>query len=190
MSIVEAPSFMTTDELLALPEDGVRRDLIRGELWEEPMTYRNPTHSRREARITSVLERWLENQAEPRGAVLSGEAGFRILRNPDTTVGIDVAYISADLAAQTPEDARIVDGPPVLAVEILSPSDTQQKITNRIRDYLAANVGLIWIVEPVFRTITVYRPDAHPQLFHVEQELSGEPHLPGFSVALKEIFES
>jgi hypothetical protein len=36
---------MNTDELLALPEDGVERELIRGQLREKPMTRRNPQHS-------------------------------------------------------------------------------------------------------------------------------------------------
>jgi Uma2 family endonuclease len=179
---------MTTEELLALPENGVRRLLIRGELREEPMTYRNPRHSKLEAAIARILGDWLATQPEPRGDVLSGEAGFRILRGPDTTVGIDVAYISAELAAQIPENARIIEGSPILAVEILSPSDTQQDITDKIRDYLEAKVKLIWVVEPVFRTITVYRPDAEPELFNIQQQLKGDLHLPGLVVDLKELF--
>jgi len=46
---------MTTEELLALPEDGVDRYLIRGLLREKPMTKRNRWHTRVEARIVYLL---------------------------------------------------------------------------------------------------------------------------------------
>jgi Uma2 family endonuclease len=183
-------TLITTEELLALPEDGMDRDLIRGELREKPMTRRNRPHSGVTARVTYLLEAWRILQPKPRGEVLCGEAGFRIRRDPDTTVGIDVAYISAQLAANTPENVKLIDGPPVLAVEILSPSDKHEEITEKVQEYLNAGVALVWVIDPVLRTVTVCRPDAAPVLFNVHQELTAEPHLPGFRVAVAEIFES
>src|SRR5262245_20137524 len=111
---------MTTEEMLALPGNGVDRELIRGRLREKPMTMRNRRHSRVEIRVGTVLENWRETQPEPRGQVVGGEAGFRLRRDPDSSVGIDVAYVSAEVAAREP-DAAFFEGPPVLAVEILSP---------------------------------------------------------------------
>jgi Uma2 family endonuclease len=180
---------MTTEELLALPEDdGVERELIRGELHEEPMSERSRRHGRVTGKLGGLLNIWLSQQPEPRGEVLVGDAGFRLRRKPDTTVGIDVAYISAELSAATPEDARYVDGVPVLAAEVLSPSDKQQTITKKIAEYLAAGVRLVWVVEPVFRTVTIYRPDAKPSLVHDAERLTGGPHLPGFDVAVADVF--
>src|SRR5262245_13029287 len=95
---------MTTEELFAMPDDGMERWLIRGELREKPKTYRNRWHSRVEARIAHLLWEWVERQPRPRGQVLSGEAGCRLRRDPDSTLGIDVMYISAELAAQNPKD--------------------------------------------------------------------------------------
>ena len=51
---------MTTEEMLALPQNGVERWLIRGELREVPMTVRNRRHSRLMARIAYLLESWLD----------------------------------------------------------------------------------------------------------------------------------
>ena len=178
---------VTTQDLLALPEDGVDRELIRGELRERPMTRRNRRHSRIEIRIGTVLENWLGDQPEPRGEVVSGEAGFRLCRDPDTTVGIDVAYVSAEVAAREPE-AAYFEGPPVLAVEILSPTDTQEMIDEKVAVYLETGVAIVWIVQARFRTVTVYRPDAAPVLFNETQELTAEPHLPGFRVAVARLF--
>lgn len=179
---------MNMEELLALPEDGTERYLIRGELREKPMSYRNRWHSRTEARIAALLVQWSDQQPQPRGAVLSGEAGFRLRQNPDTVVGIDVAYISAARAAQDPDDTTLIDGVPILAVEILSPSDKEEDINEKVDEYLATGVALFWVIDPHFRTVTVFRPDAPPQFYNESQELTAEPHLPGFRAAVADIF--
>ncbi len=188
MSIVSPPQ-MTIEEFYALSDDGMDRELIRGVLVEKPMTTRNPRHSITTSRIDKILGIWLAAQAEPRGEVLAGEAGFVLRRNPDSTVGIDVAYISAELAAATPERARYVEGVPTLAVEILSPSDKQEEILEKVELYLEVGVPLVWVVEPYFQTITVYRPGAKPQMFNTEDELVGEPKLPGFRMRLADLFQ-
>jgi Uma2 family endonuclease len=186
---MSAPTvIVATDDLLAMPEDGVERELIHGQLREKPMTRRNPWHSMLTAVLVYFLEAWVRQQPKPWGRVLAGEAGFRIRRDPDTTVGIDIAYIAPELAAVTPVKARLVDGVPVLAVEILSPSDKHEEITDKVTEYLNAGVRLVWVVDPVFHTIEVFRPNAEPELLNVKQDLTAEPYLPGFRVALAEIF--
>lgn len=185
-----APSkLMTTEEMLALPENGVDRELIRGELREKPVTIRNRRHSRTMSRIGGFLEHWLERQPEPRGEVLVGDAGFRLSRNPDTTVGIDLAYVSTELAASTPETVRVFDGVPVLAVEILSPSDQHEDVEDKIDIYIHAGVKLIWIVNPARRTVQVIREGGQPDLFNSQQDLRGEPFLPGFHVPVAKILQ-
>jgi len=179
---------MTTEEMLALPDDGKERWLIRGELREKPMTVRNRWHSRVLTRIAQLLGNWLDGQPEPRGEILGGEAGVRLRRTPDSTVGVDLIYVSAELAAEEPEETTLIDGVPILAVEILSPSDTVEEIEEKVDEYLSAGVALVWLVNPHRRTVQVCRPNAGPKLFNEEEELSGEPHLPGFRVAVKQLF--
>lgn len=184
-----ASEWMTAEEFLALPEnDQVERWLLKGKLTERPMTRRSFSHSRTEAQVAHLLKRWVDQQPEPRGIVVSGEAGFRLSRNPDSSVGIDVAYISAERVATTPKNAYLVEGAPVLAVEILSPSDRNDDVTAKIQGYLDAGVKLIWQVEPTFGTVMVYRPDAEPEGFNVHDELDGGSHLPGFRVKVAEVF--
>lgn len=153
------------------------------------MTRRSPRHSRPEARLSRFLDEWLDKQARPRGLVVSGEAAFRVLRDPDTLVGIDVAYLSAELAAATTGDAAYFDGAPILAVEILSPSDTQRRIHQKIHAYRQAEVQLIWIVDPFLQTVMVLRLGQQPILFNRDQELTAEPELPGFRVPVARLFE-
>ena len=179
---------MTTEELLAMPDDGMDRWLIRGQLWEKPMTVRNRTHSLIMVNIAHLLKSWLVPQSEPRGQILCGEVGCRLRRNPDTAVGIDVVYISAQVAKQQSDETTLIDGVPELAVEILSPSDVIEEIEAKVDDYLSAGVALVWIVDPHDRTVTVYRTGQEPSLVTVRQELTAEPHLPGFRVPAAEIF--
>jgi Uma2 family endonuclease len=187
MTVAEATTSMTTEQLLTLPDDGVERWLIRGQIREKPMTVRNRWHSRIMVRVARFLDVWLDQQPQPRGSVLGGEAGVRLTRDPDSTVGVDVVYVSAEVAAHQPDDTTLIDGVPVLAVEILSPSDTQEEIHEKIEQYLAVGVALVWIIDPYAR-MTIYRPDEEPQLVNVSQELSGDPHLPGFRVAVADLF--
>ena len=184
-----ASSLMTTEELLAIPEDGIDRWLIAGELRERPMTKRNRFRSRTMARVTRFLDSWLDDQPEPRGQVLVGEAGVILGHDPDTTVGIDVTYISAEVMARQTENSTLIDGVPTLVVEILSPRDTIEDINEKINAYLAARVSIIWIIDPYRRTITVHQHDSVPKLFNVRDELSAEPHLPGFRVPVARLFE-
>jgi Uma2 family endonuclease len=190
MNDIPVANMISTDDLLAMPENGVDRELIRGQLREKPMTYRNPVHSEVNITVGHLLKLWTKQQRQPRGRVLGGEAGFRIRKDPDTTVGIDVAYISPELAAKTPPKARLVDGVPILAVEILSPSDQHEDVAEKVQEYLDAGVSLVWVIDPIFRTVEVHRPEAEPEQFNTRQELTAEPHLPGFRVPVAEIFES
>ena len=187
MSIAE-PQLLTAEQLDAMPDDGKERWLINGELREKEMTRRNQGHSRIEGNIAKLLGIWNDKQPAPRGAVLVGEAGVLLRRNPDTWVGIDVAYISAETVRANPDDESFVEGVPVLVVEVLSPSDKHKEITEKIDAYLSAAVKLVWVVDPALRTITVYRPDAPPQLFNETQTIDAEPHLVGFRAAVRSIF--
>ena len=153
------------------------------------MTRRNRWHAKVEAKIAYLLHRWRAELPEPRGDIYSGEVGCILRRNPDSTVGIDVVYTSAELAAPGADETTMLDGPPILAVEILSPNDTVEQIGEKVDEYRAAGVPLVWLVDPHFRTIVVHQRDKPPVLFNADQTIEGEPHLPGFRVAVKEIFE-
>ena len=82
----------------------------------------------------------------------------------------------------------LIDGVPVLAVEILSPRDTQEEIDEKIEGYLQAGVHLVWVIDAHDQTVTIYRPGAAPELVNVNQELAGEPELPGFRVPAAQLF--
>lgn len=193
MSTATPSRLITTEEFLKLleetPED-VTLELIKGEVEEKPMTTRRPRHSTAIARISHSLLSWLESQSNCEGVVAAGEARCRILENPDTTIGLDVAYFEGTAFVEQADGSRYFDGAPELAVEVLSPSDTHEDISERIRLLIACGVPQVWIADTEFRTITVHRSDAEPQLFTATQNLKGDPELPGFNCHVERLFAS
>jgi Uma2 family endonuclease len=197
MAVTTTPKLMTTEELLAMPDDGMERWLIKGQLREKypdfvdgkPVTVRNRFHCKTTSRTSTHLNNWRDLQAEPRGEVLDGEVGVRLPQDPDTTLGIDVVYIDAETAARQSGATTVIAGTPVLAIEVLSPSDTQGEVKEKVDALLAADVAHVWVVDPYDQTVKVYRPGARPLTYNADQEITAEPHLPGFHVLVAKLFD-
>ena len=121
--------------------------------------------------------------------MLGGEAEVRLSEAPDSTVGVDVLYIDAETAAAQTDETTLVAGVPVLIVEILSPSDRNGEIDEKIDKYRSVGVPLVWVVDPHDWTVVVYRLEGPPQLFGMGQEFSGKPLLPGLCLRVNQHFE-
>jgi Uma2 family endonuclease len=188
MSTAAIEPKMTVEDLLAMPDDGIDRDLIRGRIRERPMTRRNRRHARTTTNLAAVLKQWKDQLNPPAGEVLTGDAAFCLDRDPASTVEIDVAYVSAELAKHAPDDVFLIEGAPILAVEVLSPSDTHEGVVENLELYLESGVAVVWIVDPDLRNVTVYRPGQIETLFAASQELAGDPELPGFRVRVSDLF--
>ena len=80
-------------------------------------------------------------------------------------------------------------GGPDLAVEIRSPGDRQREIDERVADYLRAGTSLVWIVDPRKRTVVVRVAGAEDRTLTEADHLDGGDVLPGFRVAVREVFE-
>lgn len=190
MGKVSITSPMTSEQLFALPgATRMERWLIRGDLRERKMTRRNPNHAGATAALTTLLGLWLRGQPKPRGRIYNGDAYFRIRKEPETNVGVDVAYAGPELVAATSKKAKFLDGSPILAVEVLSPQDKHQEVSEKVEEYLACGVKVVWVVDPFPETVIAYRPDQQPKLFHAGDDLTAEPHLPGLKIPVAEIFE-
>jgi Uma2 family endonuclease len=179
---------VTVQELLAMPDDGMERDLIRGHLKERPRTYRNRFHGRVLARIAALLSHWNDGSSGSHDQVHAGDVGCILRRDPDTAVGIDVAYFSPEVMQRQSADTTVIEGAPQLAIEVLSPSDKMEEVRDKVREYLAAGVELVWIVDPYFHTVTVYQPAAPPRMFNDHETLAGGSTLPGLEIAVGDIF--
>ena len=187
MNATAITSTMTTEELFELPDDGIERDLVRGELREYAMTKRNRQHSRVMVSVGHILRNWVLSQ-KVGGEVAAGEAGVRLRRDPETTVGIDAAYFSAESIARMTENDAWYEGPPTVAIEILSPSDTHEGVVEKIHLYLECGVPVVWILDPDFKTLTVYRASTAPLMLRSHETVDGHPELPGLSAPVRDFF--
>lgn len=186
-----AERLFTTEDLLAIPDDGIERWLIDGRIVEVGMTIRNKHHTLIQSRVNGELEIWLRSQPKPRGTVHAGEAGVRLRKDPELTVGIDLVYLAADVSAHVmaDEESTIIDAVPTLAVEILSPSDTIELIQEKIGIFQETRVPVAWFINPYLRTVSIHRPDRPPVTLNVEDELDGGAELPGFRLPVARLFE-
>ena len=193
---------MTFDEFMAIPEDGVHRELIRGVVkvypsddeelppnpWKTPTTTRTRSASRLLVTLACELENWLRTRPRPRGVIVGGDCGFRLGGPDDDIVGIDLAYVSAEQVAATDRELSAFDGPPRLAIEILAPSDMMGHIEEMVETYHEFGVA-VWIADSYSRLITVHRPGRPTLGFNEEQELVGDPELPGFRLLVGKLFD-
>lgn len=179
------------DEFLSLsaqasPDETL--ELIDGKLQSRAMTTRSPKHAIALARTGHVLLDWLERNPGRPGSVATGETRCRLRREPSVIVGIDVGVWLGPEFCEPPDSPPLYDAPPVLAVEVLSLTDTHENVIERVRLLLDCGVPLVWVADASFQTVTVYRKDREPQLFSASQEISADPELPGFKTLVRNLF--
>ena len=122
------------------------------------------------------------------GKIFGAETGFFIHRNPDTVRAPDVAFVRAErLSAKLPKG--FFEGAPDLAVEVLSPEDRPGYVQAKIRDWFDAGCLAVWIVDPGDETVTIYEGTRDAVVLHRDETQTDARVLPGFSVAVSEIFE-
>jgi len=90
-----------------------------------------------------------------------------------------------------PDDAcieKLSSLPPVLAIEVLSESNTRAEIDRKLEDYFAAACRLAWVIDPKTETARVYTSAAKFEVFNADTSLDGGTVLPGFLLSLKAVF--
>ena len=75
-----------------------------------------------------------------------------------------------------------------MAVEVTSPGDSVNEVEKKIGEYLAAGSKVVWIVDPVRRTITVHRSRTDIAILTEKSTLDGDDVIPGFNCLVAEVF--
>lgn len=151
------------------------------------LTKRNRHHARIEVLVSLILESWARKTSFP-GKVFSGEVGC-VLSNDGLSVGIDVALFSNSTLEQVADASPYVTGPPIIAVEILSPSDNIESIETKIQGYLSCGVRQVWVISPGMKSITIHTLDGEPRIYTKESVIDGGDVLPGFSVVASALLD-
>jgi Uma2 family endonuclease len=157
-------------------------ELVDGVLVEKAMGFR-------ESFLAITLSAILWGFVQPRKlGVVTGADGMMRLSSGLVRIP-DVAFISWErLPGRRIPREPIPALAPDLAVEVLSPGNTPGEMARKRQEYFAAGVQVVWIVDPVARTVAVYTAPEHYSIWQEDQMLAGDPVLLGFTLSLRELF--
>jgi Uma2 family endonuclease len=101
----------------------------------------------------------------------------------------DVAFISWDRLPGRRMPTEAIPGlAPNLAIEVLSEGNTPGEMARKRREYFAAGVQLVWLVDLRTRTVEVFTAPEQSVLLHADHTLDGGTVLPGFVLPVHELF--
>jgi len=172
---------MTVKEFENIDDDYHRHELIKGEL----LTMNPPKSLHGRVAINLAIILGLHVRANRLGVVYS-ESGYHLERDPDTVLGPDMSFLSGEHVDKA--DDGYYQGPPDLAIEVLSPGDRKSYVERKLAIYLETGTRSIWLVNPRRRTVEVISSLNNRRMLHEDDELVDDT-VPGFRVKVSEIFE-
>ncbi|MBI2877666.1 MAG: Uma2 family endonuclease [Candidatus Tectomicrobia bacterium] len=175
---------MTAEELIRLPDEGKRYELIEGEL--RVMAPGGARHGTIAGTLCGLVSAHV--RAHNLGVVCAAETGYRLKRDPDTVRAPDLSFVSHDRIPPQGIPDSYWDLVPDLAVEVVSPSDTADEVLEKVGVWLAAGTRMVWVVHPKTRTVTSYRSLKEIRVLTAEESLEGEDVVPGLSLRIGDLF--
>jgi Uma2 family endonuclease len=119
------------------------------------------------------------------------EVLFRLRASPLLERRPDLAFVAYDRLPNPilpDEDPRVWEVVPNLAAEVVSPTNTFDEILDKIRDYFANGVQLVWVIHPRHRLAYVYQSPTQNRILQETDDLEGGNVLPGFRVTIRDLF--
>ena len=177
------PGTATVDDVLEIDAHEDRFcELVDGVLVEKTMGFQ-------ESQIAILIAAAIGTFAKKHDlGVVTGEGGMILFPGNQLRIP-DVAFVSWD---QFPEGEIPAEPAPEivpdLAVEVLSRSNSPGEMSRKLREYFAAGVQLVWYVDPVGKSVTVYTAVSRSKVVPLEGMLDGGKVLPGFTLPVRDIF--
>lgn len=122
------------------------------------------------------------------GLITPADGMMRLLRRQVRIP--DISFISYDSLP----DGKLPPGaaPPIrpdLAVEVISESNSEMEMHNKLGEYFEAGTKLVWYIYPLTRTIDVYTAIDQKTTLDEGDTLTGGDVLPGFEIKVAEVFD-
>jgi Uma2 family endonuclease len=176
---------ITAQELLEMPDDGFRYELVKGEL--KRMAPAGHEHGRVAINFAWPLAQHVA--ANDLGVVCAAETGFRLSLAPDTVRAPDAAFVSRERLAGLGKIEGYFPGAPDLAVEVVSPGDTYSEVEEKAIQWLEAGTLAVLVLNPRKRTVTAYRSLSEIVILSDGAILDLDFVVPRFKIAVKDIFD-
>ncbi len=174
---------LTYRDLLRMPEDGSRYELIDGEAYIIPGP--DADHQRAILKLALLIGQAIRDRSEVFIAPLD------VILADDTALQPDVLLVRPDGLARV---KRSVEGPPDLVVEVLSPTSRRRDRGIKRTTYARFGVGEYWLVDLVSRSIEVYRlvagdlPAFRLERRYLEDDILTTPLLPALALDPAQLF--
>ncbi|MCX7993463.1 MAG: Uma2 family endonuclease [Fimbriimonadales bacterium] len=170
----------TEQDLLAMPDDGRKYELVDGRIQAVPTGTRHGWIGFRLAgKVYTVLPDTMR--------AFDSSTGFRMkqgnIRSPDLSV-MDVSRLP-----EGQPSADFADGAPDLAVEIVSPSENLKDLMQKVFEYFEAGAREVWLLFPERKQVHRYTAPLELEVLHENDTLTGGELLPEFKVRVGELFE-
>jgi Uma2 family endonuclease len=182
MAIVERR--MTAEEFLKLREQRPSIELIDGKVVQKP------SGQEQHGWLQSILSE-LFNAFGRRRKLAAALTELRGRFGEDVLLP-DVAVYRWERLPRTPEGelANVYQGPPDIAVEIVSPDQTIREMVHKGRRYLTNGVQIVLVVYPKGRSVTLMRPGGDPKELRGGDRIDLDTVLPGFELTVQELFDT
>ena len=184
MTVSADKKVWTDEEFLALSKDGHRYEIVDGELVD--MGNSGMEHGDMGSFLGGSLALYVRKNKL--GSVCDSSTAFSLKtgnkRSPD------ISFVSRERLQGLSRPPRgFFQGAPDLAIEILSPGNTVEEMHDKIVEYFENGARLVWVIHPDERYVLVYREPVPDRLLKVTDQLDGEEVVPGFSIAIADLFE-
>lgn len=170
---------MTEEEFMRMPDDGRKWELVNGEPKEVPTAH---THDI----LVGWLVRLLGVHADPTGFLAGSQAGFRMasgnIRCPD------VSFFRESRLPNNLPYSGFGDEAPDLCIEIISPSEDQADMIQKVREYFGAGAEQVWHLFPEQKMVRVFLSPTVSAEYHENDEITGGTILPTFRCQVAELF--
>jgi Uma2 family endonuclease len=172
----------TFEQFVDLPENAEKLfELVGGEIVEVPVCWYNSVIASR-----FIGELYRAVRGDNSGHITGEGAGYAV--SGECYVP-SAAFISRKRQPELPRVNGYVPNPPDLAIEVIAPEDNERLIGVKIVNYLAAGT-VVWAVYPAQKIVEVIVPGQPVKILDINDTLDGGTVLPGFTLAVKTIFEA
>lgn len=137
-------------------------------------------------RISRFLDEWAD--ADGRGLAFDSSAGFTLpdnsMRNPD---GAWILTSRWDALSEK-DQVRYAPVCPDFVIELRSPSDKLHDLRAKMEQWIANGAEVAWLIDPIDRAVTVYRPGAEPEHHANPSSIQGTSPIAGFELVLARVW--
>jgi Uma2 family endonuclease len=174
---------LTYDDLLDMPDDGQRYEIIGGELFVNPP----PTWGHQ--LVVGRFYRLLDDFARESNSGRVAFAPFGVLLGRNDAVEPDLIFLSSK-RPRVPNEDNTIDYPPDLVVEVVSPSSRRKDRVAKMALYARSGVPEYWIADPIERSFAMYflEGDAYVPIAADADGWFSSPTLVGLRVNPTDIF--